>query len=167
MALHVFGHVKPDQLKAQLQGELFGDLGFAHSGGAREQKEPMGLSPERKPARASFIEDTSCEMALSWPKTTICRFGSSFCSSSRSSEVTVLGGIRAIFAITDSMSPAPITFFRRLLGNNCWYAPASSITSIALSRQVAVGDVTRRHFSGDPQRPVAVAQTVVVLKATL
>ena len=43
MALHVFGHVKPDQLKAQLQGELFGDLGFAHSGGAREQKRANGL----------------------------------------------------------------------------------------------------------------------------
>jgi hypothetical protein len=38
MALHVLGHVEADQLDAQDVGQLLGDLGLAHAGGAAEQE---------------------------------------------------------------------------------------------------------------------------------
>ena len=38
MALHVLGHVKAQQFNAQDVSQLFGGFGFAHTGGAAEQK---------------------------------------------------------------------------------------------------------------------------------
>ena len=52
---------------------------------------------------------------------------------SRSVRETERGGIRAIFATTASTSPTPIVFFRRDGGSRRCEAPASSMTSMALS----------------------------------
>jgi hypothetical protein len=47
--------------------------------------------------------------------------------------LTVLAGIRAIVAMTFSISFEVIVFLRRLGGTSICIAPTSSITSIALS----------------------------------
>ena len=43
VALHVFAHVKANQVNAHDVGELFGSLGFAHARRAREQEGANGL----------------------------------------------------------------------------------------------------------------------------
>ena len=93
----------------------------------------MGFSPDFSPARDSLMADASCSIASSWPNTTILSFLSKSMSASLSDVETWAGGIRAIFATTCSTSLALMLFLRRLAGSNCWAAPASSITSIALS----------------------------------
>ena len=47
--------------------------------------------------------------------------------------LTDFGGMRAILATTASISLAPMVFFRLASVTSIWLAPASSITSIALS----------------------------------
>ena len=72
-------------------------------------------------------------MAASWPYTTILRSRSRVRSTSLSDEETALGGILAILATTPSTSDTP-TVLRRFEGGSSFCdAPASSITSIALS----------------------------------
>ena len=41
--LHVFGHIEALQRHAQREGELFGDFGFAHAGGAGKQEAADGF----------------------------------------------------------------------------------------------------------------------------
>ena len=72
-------------------------------------------------------------MASSWPKTTRFSGASRSFSTSASSLETFLGGMRAILATTASISLAPMVLRRWLSGSRCCAAPASSITSIALS----------------------------------
>ena len=79
----------------------------------------MGFSPPLRPARASLMGVARLLIASSCPNTTICRFFSSFCNVSLSLALTDLGGMRAIFAITASMSVTPITFLRLDAGSNC------------------------------------------------
>ncbi len=55
------------------------------------------------------------------------------CSLLRSSLETFAGGMRAIFATISSISALPMVFLRLLATRMRWAAPASSITSIALS----------------------------------
>ena len=56
-----------------------------------------------------------------------------FLSACLSEADTLFGGMRAILATICSISPTPMTFFRRDGGRSCWLAPASSMTSMALS----------------------------------
>ena len=94
---------------------------------------PIGFSGSRRPARLSLIADDSASIALSWPKTSrFSDFSRSF-STSASSLETFFGGMRAIFATTASISFEVMVLRRRLSGRRCCAAPASSITSIALS----------------------------------
>ena len=72
-------------------------------------------------------------MAASWPNTTFFRSRSRYCSLLRSSLETDAGGMRAILETMSSMSFLPTTFFCLSLGRMRWAAPASSMTSIALS----------------------------------
>ena len=76
---------------------------------------------------------TSASIALSWPKTTFLRSRSSVFSALRSSDVTLRAGMRAIFATISSISVLLITFFCFERGRIFCAAPASSMTSIALS----------------------------------
>ncbi|CKR63083.1 Uncharacterised protein [Mycobacterium tuberculosis] len=55
------------------------------------------------------------------------------CSLLRSSLLTLAGGMRAIFATISSTSVLLMVFLRLLGGRMRWAAPASSMTSIALS----------------------------------
>ncbi|KAG1224817.1 hypothetical protein G6F68_020043 [Rhizopus microsporus] len=75
----------------------------------------------------------SATMAPAWPNTTVFRPRSSVASLLRSSLETDCGGIRAILETMFSMSTLPITFFWRERGSRRCAAPASSITSMALS----------------------------------
>ena len=79
------------------------------------------------------MAETSASIALSWPNTTFFRSRSSVFSALRSSDDTFLAGMRAILATISSISVLPITFFCFDLGRIFCAAPASSITSIALS----------------------------------
>ena len=101
--------------------------------GPANRNDPIGLSPSFRPALESLIALDSVSIASSCPKITIFRFSSSCFSDALSDAETLFGGMRAIFATIISISPTPICFFRFEGGCNCWYAPTSSITSIALS----------------------------------
>ena len=93
----------------------------------------MGLFGSRNPARASFTAAVTCSMALSWPKTKRFRsMGRDFSAFSSSREMD-FGGMRAILAITDSISLIPIFFLRFFSSTSFVRAPASSMISIALS----------------------------------
>ena len=79
------------------------------------------------------MDEASISIAVSCPNTTLFSdFSKSFNTSESFFEMR-LDGIRAILAIISSISLTPITFFFLLGGNKLWAAPASSITSIALS----------------------------------
>ena len=72
-------------------------------------------------------------MALSWPKTIALRSLSRVLRAFLSSLLILFDGILAILEITSSISFVPINFFCLFFGNIFCAAPASSITSIALS----------------------------------
>ena len=101
--------------------------------GPENRNAPIGLSILPRPARAILIEAASASIAGSWPNTTLFRSRSSVCSLLRSSCDTLCGGTRAIFEMISSISLLPIVFFCFDFGRMRWAAPASSITSIALS----------------------------------
>ena len=75
----------------------------------------------------------SFSIAGSWPKITDFSSGSSRSSCSRAETETVFSGMRAIVATTRSISAVPISCLRRSAGRMLSAAPASSMTSIALS----------------------------------
>ncbi|AHV91057.1 hypothetical protein D560_2732 [Bordetella holmesii ATCC 51541] len=93
----------------------------------------MGLSGLPSPERAILMAAASASMAWSWPKTTVFKSRSSVASLLRSSLETDCGGMRAIFETMASISALPMTFFCRERGSSRCAAPASSITSMALS----------------------------------
>src|SRR5471032_177228 len=101
--------------------------------GPENRKEPIGLSVLPRPARAILIADASASIAGSWPNTTLRRSRSMVCSLLRSSWLTVCGGMRAILAMMSSISVLPMVFFCFDFGRMRCAAPASSITSMALS----------------------------------
>ncbi len=101
--------------------------------GPANRKLPIGLSGLPRPERASLIADARVSMAGSWPKITIFRLRSRCCSTSLSDEVTCLAGMRAILAMIVSISSMSIRSLRWPSGSSRWRAPASSITSMALS----------------------------------
>ena len=101
--------------------------------GPLNRNEPIGLSGRPRPERAILIAEASASIAGSWPKTTLFRSRSSVFSFERSSLDTEAGGMRAILATISSTSGRLIVFFCLLLGRMRCAAPASSITSIALS----------------------------------
>ena len=79
------------------------------------------------------IAATSASIAASWPNTTFFRSRPSVRNALRSSELTFLAGMRAILATISSTSFLPMTFFCFDFGRIFCAAPASSMTSIALS----------------------------------
>ncbi|MCY1531291.1 hypothetical protein D9M68_665120 [compost metagenome] len=101
--------------------------------GPENRKAPIGFSGLPRPERAILMAADRASMALSWPKTTVFRSRSSVASLLRSSLETDCGGMRAILDTMFSMSTLPITFFWRERGSRRCAAPASSMTSMALS----------------------------------
>ncbi len=101
--------------------------------GPENRNEPIGLSGLPSPERAILIAAASASIAGSWPNTTFLRFRSRFFNCARSSLDTVCGGMRAILAMISSTSFLPIVFFCFDFGRMRCAAPASSMTSIALS----------------------------------
>jgi len=93
----------------------------------------MGFSGRPRPERAILMAAARASMASSWPNTTFFRLRSRFLSWVRSSVDTVCGGMRAILAMMSSTSFLPTVFLRLDSGRMRWAAPASSITSMALS----------------------------------
>ena len=106
-------------------------------------------------------------MALFWPNTTFFRSRSSVLSALRSSDDTFFAGMRAILATISSTSVLPMIFFCRDLGRIFCAAPASSITSIALSGRCR--SLMKRAASSAAlrQRRRRVLDAVVLLEARL
>jgi hypothetical protein len=101
--------------------------------GPEKRKLPTGFCGLPSPERAILMAAESASIALSWPNTTALRSRSRFFRAERSSLETLRAGTRAIFETISSISGLPITFFCLDLGRMRCSAPASSITSIALS----------------------------------
>ena len=101
--------------------------------GPANKKLPVGLSGLPRPERESLIAALSELIALSCPKMTIFRSCSSVCSEALSLVLTFLGGICAILATMASMSRGRTVLRRLSAGTRRVAAPASSMTSIALS----------------------------------
>ena len=102
--LHVLAHVEADELVAEVQRELLGELGLADAGRTGEQEaagRPIGLTEAG--ARALDRVRDRCT-ASSWPNTTRPSDSSSAASRSRSDEDACLAGMRAMRATTSSMS---------------------------------------------------------------
>ena len=93
----------------------------------------MGFSGRARPDRAILMAAASASMDESWPNTTFFRSRSRYCSLLRSSLLTEVGGMRAILETMASMSALPITSLALSRGSTRCAAPASSITSMALS----------------------------------
>src|SRR3546814_18836659 len=73
---------------------------------------PIGFSGSRRPARLSLIALDSTSIATLWPNTTRLRSVSRLSSTFLSSLDTDLGGMRAIVALTASISLAVIVLRR-------------------------------------------------------
>src|SRR5437764_1164235 len=101
--------------------------------GPQKRNEPTGLSCWPSPARARRIAETTVSTAISWPNTSSLMSRSSVCRRSRSDVVTCRGGIFAMVATMCSMSRVRTVFFCRPVVWLRAAAPASSITSMALS----------------------------------
>ena len=101
--------------------------------GPENRNEPIGLPSVFKPARESLMAEARVSMASFWPNTTSFSLVSKSRSASLSDVVTWFEGMRAIFATTCSTSTGPMDFLRRLGVTSSCAAPASSITSMALS----------------------------------
>ncbi len=101
--------------------------------GPENRQDTIGLSVFPMPALAIFIEFASAEIAWSWPNTTIFRSRSRVLRAFRSEAETCLGGILAISATMFSISFTPMVFLRDVTLLNRVLAPASSMTSIAVS----------------------------------
>ena len=134
VALHVLRHVEADQLDAQDEGELPGHLGLADAGRTGEQEGADRLVRLAQ-ARARHLDRRRqrFDRRVLAEDTTFFRSRSMVCSLLRSSWLTVCGGMRAIFAMMSSISALPMVFFCFDLGRMRCAAPASSMTSIALS----------------------------------
>ena len=101
--------------------------------GPLKRKLPIGFCGLPRPERAILMALDSASIALSCPNTTALRSRSSLASALRSSTETLRGGMRAILAMMSSISVLPMIFFCLDFGWMRCAAPASSITSIALS----------------------------------
>ncbi len=113
------------------------------------------------------IAATSASIALSWPNTTFFRSRSSVFSALRSSEVTFFAGMRAILATISSISVLLITFFCFDFGRIFCAAPASSITSIALSGRWRSLMKRAESSAARRERRRRVLDAVVLLEARL
>ena len=101
--------------------------------GPEKRKLPIGFVGEPRPDRESRIALANASIAASWPYTTCFSSGARLFRAVLSSLETLRGGMRAIFATTCSISGTPITGTRSFSGLIRCSAPASSITSMALS----------------------------------
>jgi hypothetical protein len=131
--LHVLRHVEAQQLDAQRGGQLLGDLGLADAGGPAEQVAADRLLRVAEAGaghlhgrgqlldRLVLAVDRAVQVGLQVAQ----RLGVDL--------LTDFGGMRAILATMASTSSWPMIFFRSASGTSIWLAPASSITSIALS----------------------------------
>ena len=93
----------------------------------------MGLSSSRKPERDILIAELSASIAGSWPKIVSFRSRSSVRRDLRSDAETLFAGILAIFATIFSTISTVTRSLRSSAGRSLRFAPASSMTSIALS----------------------------------
>ena len=132
--LHVLRHVEPDELDAEHARELLGELGLADAGRAREQ-EAAGRLVRVAEARARQLDhrrelldrrvlavDQPLELAFEVLRACVL-----------SAVDTERVGMRAIFATTSSIRSGRISSGRASGAIRRTFAPASSITSIALS----------------------------------
>ncbi len=101
--------------------------------GPLKRKLPMGFSGDLSPERASLMAAVSSWMAASWPKMTERSAGSRLAMESRSEAETLFSGILAIFATTASTSWRVTFPVLCSSGRRRSAAPASSMTSMALS----------------------------------
>ena len=101
--------------------------------GPAKRNEPIVFCASLSPARDNFIADARAEIASSCPKTSIFRFFSRLPSLSISLDDTDLAGTLAIFETISSISATSISCLRSASAAIRCLAPASSITSIALS----------------------------------
>ena len=112
--------------------------------GPLNRNEPIGLSGSRRPARDSFIAVDSRVIASSCPNTTCFRSRSRFSSAFLSSFDTDLGGMRAIVAITISISRAVMVFLAAARRNQHLHRADFVDHVDRLVGQLAIIDVARR-----------------------
>ena len=91
------------------------------------------MSALPRPERAILTAEAKTSKALSCPKTTLFKSRSKVCNLPRSSLDTLAGGMRAILATMSSISVLLMVFLRLDTGSMRCAAPASSMTSMALS----------------------------------
>jgi hypothetical protein len=132
VALAVLAHVEAEKLHAQHLRELLGELGLADARGAREEEAADGLLARAQPERASLIARRAASMASSCRRSPL-ELGLELLERSRSEPDTVFSGMRAIFATMASTSLSVTFFVRSASGRMRSCAPASSMTSMALS----------------------------------
>jgi hypothetical protein len=137
VTLHIFRHVEAlDRDAHDRSASCLRHFGLADAGRAGEQEElPIGLSGSRRPApltvssrwrqhfdRLVLAEDDALQVLLEMLERASCR-----------RLKPILGGMRAMVAMTCSISRAVMVFLRFDGGTSICIAPTSSITSIALS----------------------------------
>src|SRR6056297_3335987 len=100
--------------------------------GPMKRKEPMGWSGAASPARDLLMAVVRVSMAVSWPKITLSSLPGKDSREDLSAAVTLETGTLAILATIFSISLG-LTVLRRPSAVSFKKAPASSITSMALS----------------------------------
>ena len=113
------------------------------------------------------IAATSASIAWFWPNTTFFRSRSSVFSALRSSDDTLLAGMRAILATISSISLLLMTFFCLRLGQDLLRRAGLVDHVDRLVRQMAVVDEARGELGRGRQRRRRVFDAVVLLEARL
>ena len=166
--LHVLAHVEAQELDAERRRQLLRELGLADAGRAGEQERADRLVGRAEAgAREPDGRDDRGRPRASWPKTSSLRSRSSVSRRSRSDVDTWRGGIRAIVATTRSMSSASMVAASGRPGFTCAAAPASSMTSIALSGRKRSWTCFADSSAAAAQRVVGVGDAVVLLVLAL
>ena len=168
MALHVLGHVEADQLDAQDEGELLGDLGLADAGGAGEQEGADRLvrlaqagarqldRRRQRVDRLVLAEHDALQVAVEVLQR-VAVVG----------RTDLLAGMRAILATISSTSARVDRLLALVLRQDALRRAGLVDHVDRLVRQVAVVDVLGRQLGRGLQRLVGVLDAVVLLEARL
>ena len=169
VALHIFRHVEAQQLDAERSPRAGGrPRSCRRRSGRRTDRQPIGFSGSRRPARASLIAGRERLDGLVLAVDDALRASSSrLRSTSASSLETVLGGMRAMVAIVASISLTPIVFLRAALGHQHLRGAGLVDHVDRLVGQLAVIDVARRQLHRRLDGVVGVAQLVELLEIGL
>ena len=163
MAFHVFGHIEALQRYAHRVGKLFGDFGFADAGRAGEEEAAYGFVGQGEAGARHFDGGNQRVDGVFLTVNHVFQIAAEELQHLFVSCDTVFSGIPCNFGNDGFDLRFADDFFLFGFGQNRCAAPASSITSMALSGRNVV-DVAGGSSDGGFERTLRIAHLVEIFK---